>query len=154
MINIQRTGSKLAVLLGAIVCVGFLGTEALAQKPFLNKLRSVYSLEKEKNGSCKMCHSYDKEKGESAEKDNLNAYGKMLQAAPEMKPVVGKGDEHKFTPEELNAVEAAVKATGDKDVDGDGATNLEEVMLGTYPADKASVPDKAALEKFRAEHKK
>ena len=153
MSNKQRTISQIATLAIAVAGIVFVGGQTFAQKPFLTRLTKVYTLEKEKNASCKLCHEYDKEKGESAEKDNVSAYGKVLKEAPEMKPVIGKGDEHKFTPEELNAVEAAVKATGDKDTDGDGATNLEEIILGTYPGNKASVPDKDALEKHRAAKK-
>lgn len=154
MSNKQRINTRAAAMAVAFAGVLFIGGEALAQKPFLTRLVKVYTLEKEKNGNCKMCHEYDKAKEQSPEKDNINAYGKMLQGTPEMKPVIGKGDEHKFTPEELNAVEAAVKATGDKDTDGDGATNAEELALGTFPGNKDSVPAKADLEKYRAEHKK
>jgi len=150
----HRINTRMAAMAVAFAGVLFIGGEALAQKPFLTRLTKVYTLEKEKNASCKLCHTYDKDKGESADKDNINVYGKLLQGTPEMKPVIGKGDEHKFLPEELNAVEAAVKATGDKDTDGDGATNIEEIVLGTYPGNKDSAPDKAALEKYRAANKK
>jgi hypothetical protein len=154
MSNKHRTISQIATLAIAVAGVAFIGGETFAQKPFLTRLAKVYTLEKEKNSSCKLCHDYDKDKGESADKDNISAYGKLLKETPEMKPVIGKGDEHKFTPDELNAVEAAVKATGDKDTDGDGATNLEEIVLGTYPSNKDSVPAKDALEKYRAANKK
>lgn len=154
MINKHRIGMQVATLAIALAGLLFVAGETFAQKPFLTRLTKVYSLDKEKNAKCLMCHTYDKEKGESADKDNINVYGKLLQAAPEMKPVIGKGDEHKFTPDELNAVEAAVKATGDKDADGDGATNLEEIALGTLPGTKESVPAKAELDKYRADHKK
>ena len=136
---------------GAVV---LLTGPSLAQKPFAERIRKVYGLDKEKNGNCHMCHQYDKEKGESPEKDNLNAFGKELKAVPSMKPLLGKDDDYKFTPADLDIVEAAFKTILDKDTDGDGATNGEEVALGTFPADPKSTPDKAALEKYRAEHKK
>jgi len=133
----------------ACLAIGFLASASFAQKPFLTRLVKVYSLEKEKNGTCKLCHQYEKEKNESPEKDNINAIGKELSATVEMKPVLKKGDEHKFTPEELNAVEAAWKAIAAKDTDGDGATNAEELALGTYPGDPKSTPTKEALEAAR-----
>jgi hypothetical protein len=154
MSNKQRINTRVAAMAVAFAGVLFVGGEALAQKPFLTRLVKVHTLEKEKNGNCKLCHEYDKAKDQSADKDNINSFGKALQAAPEMKPVIGKGDEHKFSPEELNAVEAAVKAIGDKDTDGDGATNIEEIALGTFPANKESVPAKADLDKYRAAQKK
>jgi hypothetical protein len=152
--KITRTHKELAALVVACTMVVAMTAPSVAQKPFLERLRKVYSLEKEKNGSCKMCHVYDKDKGESPEKDNLGSFGKALQAAPDMKPLLKLGDEHKFTPEELDKVVAAAKTLENVDTDTDGATNLEEFALGTMPGDAKSVPAKADLDKYRAEHKK
>jgi hypothetical protein len=156
--ELQRMSKKVKLEIFAVVAaclaVGFMTTSSQAQKPFLTRLVKVYSLEKEKNGTCKLCHEYDKEKNESPEKENINAIGKELGKAAEMKPVMGKGDEHKFTPEELNAVEAAWKVISGKDTDGDGASNEEELALGTYPANPKSTPAAADLEKYRKDHPK
>lgn len=146
--------TELLAVACACVAIGLWTGSSLAQKPFNERLKKVFGLEKEKNGNCHMCHHYDKEKGESPEKDNLNAFGKELKAVPGMKPLLGKDDEYKFTPADLDIVEAAVKTLLGKDTDGDGASNGEEFALGTFPADPKSTPDKAALEKHRAEHKK
>ena len=126
----------------------------MAQKPFNERIKKVFNLDKEKNGNCHMCHNYDKEKGESPEKDNLGPFGKEVQKTPEMKPLLGKDDDYKFTPADLDIVEKAVKSLLDKDADGDGATNGEEIALGTFPGDPKSTPAKAALEAYRKEHKK
>ena len=145
----SKIAAEISALVASCVVVALLAGPSLAQKPFLDRLKKSHGLEKEKNGTCKMCHVYDKEKGESPSKDNLGAFGKAVQARAEMKPILGKGDEHKFTPEELNYVEAAVKAMEKDDLDKDGATNGEELALGTFPADPKSTPSKDELEKHR-----
>lgn len=139
----------LAILVVTAAAVMFLAAPSLAQKPFLERIRKTYGLEKEKTGNCKLCHSYDKDKGESPERDNLGVFGKDLQKVPGMKPLLGKDDDYKFTPEDLNIVEASMKTILEKDSDGDGATNGEELALTTFPGDPKSVPAKADLEKHR-----
>lgn len=150
----KRIKAEMFAVVCAFVAIGILAGSSLAQKPFNERLKKVYMLDKEKNGNCHMCHHYDKEKGESPEKDNLNVFGKEVSKVPEMKPLLGKDDDYKFTPTDLDIVEKAVKSLESKDTDGDGATNIEEIALGTFPADAKSMPDKAALEKYRADHKK
>lgn len=152
--NTKKIALELSAVAVACAAVIVLTGPSLAQKPFNERIKKVFNLDKEKNGNCHMCHKYDKEKGESPEKDNINAFGKELKAVPSMKPLLGKDDDYKFTPADLDIVEAAFKSILDKDTDGDGVTNGEEVNLGTFPDDPKSTPDKAALEKYRAEHKK
>ncbi|HYG77977.1 MAG TPA: thrombospondin type 3 repeat-containing protein [Planctomycetota bacterium] len=149
----RKVKLEIFAVVAACLTVGLLANHSLAQKPFLTRLVKVYTLEKEKNGTCKLCHEYDKAKNESPEKENINAIGKELAKSAEFKPVMGKGDEHKFTPEELNAVEAAWKVIAAKDTDGDGASNDEELALGTYPGDPKSTPAKDALDKHRSAKK-
>ncbi|HYG74470.1 MAG TPA: thrombospondin type 3 repeat-containing protein [Planctomycetota bacterium] len=149
----RKVKVEIVAILAACLTVGLMTNRSLAQKPFLTRLVKVYALEKEKNGNCKICHDYDTASNEVAEKGNINAIGKELAKLDEFKPVIGKGHEHKFTPQELNAVEAAWKVIAAKDTDGDGATNDEELALGTYPANPGSTPSKDALEKYRAARK-
>jgi hypothetical protein len=150
----KKMGMELAVVVCACIAVGLVTSSSLAQKPFNERLKKAFGLDKEKNGNCHMCHLYDKEKGESPEKDNINGFGKELKAVPSMKPLLGKDDDYKFTPADLDIVEAAFKTIMDKDTDGDGASNGEEVALGTFPGDAKSMPDKAALEAYRKDHPK
>ena len=145
---------QLFSLVTALAIIVASAQSTMAQKPWFDRIKKVYELKKEKNASCKLCHTYDKEKKESPDKDNINAFGKELKAVPEMKPLLGKDDDYKFTPADLDIVEAAVKSIESKDTDGDGATNGEELRLGTFPADDKSTPAKDELEKYRAEHKK
>ncbi|MCY3020035.1 MAG: hypothetical protein NTW87_13540 [Planctomycetota bacterium] len=148
--GIART--DLLVAFGAFLVVAVLAGPILAVKPYAARMRAVYGLEKEKTGNCHLCHKYDKSKNEEAEGNNLGVFGKALKSAPEFKPLLGKDEDHKFTEAELAKFDAAVKALLDKDSDADGATNGEELALGTFPGDPASTPSKEALEKYRQEH--
>ena len=139
------------VLTAAAALACCVGVPALAQKKFLERVRRQYLLGPEA-GKCTLCHKIGK--NEEPGKDNLNVFGKAIQAEPAAKPAMGKGDEHKFTEEELAAILKAVENIGDKDSDGDGATNKEELELGTFPGDPASKPDAKKLEEYRAKQKK
>jgi predicted CXXCH cytochrome family protein len=101
----------------------------LAAPPFasatvenLKSYKAAYPGKAPKAYSCKVCHQ-----GAVGKATDLNAYGQALQRLEA--PV----DPKKLKPEEYKAVEAG-------DADGDGATNLEELTVGTDPADPASVP--------------
>ena len=118
----------------------------LAQQKFMERVRRHYLLGRE-TGKCLLCHAL-KEKEEASE-ENLNAFGKDLRADPNIKPALGKGDKYKFTEAELAAVEKAAVNIEAKDSDGDGATNKEELDLGTFPGDAASKPDPKKLEETR-----
>lgn len=150
----KKAVTEMLAVAGACVMVAILSGQSLAQKPFLERGKKIYALQKEKNGTCKLCHTFDKEKGESPEKDNINVFGKAIQQSPEAKSVMGKDDDYKFTPEDLDKIEAAFKALDSKDADGDGASNIEELALGTFPADSKSIPAPADLEKYRKDNPK
>ena len=154
MIGKRKTGGELLSIVGACVVVALLAAPSVAQKPFLERAKKVYALQKEKNGSCKLCHQFDKEKGESPEKDNINTLGKDLQKLPEMKPLINKDEDYKFTPADLDLFEKVMKLLDDKDADGDGASNIEELALGTFPSDSKSIPTQDELTKYRKENPK
>jgi len=137
------------VLFLAFGLVAVLGGPTFAQKAFKERIVKVYDLDKTKNGNCHLCHAYDKEKKESPDKDNLNVFCKDIAKRPEMKTLLGKDDDYKFTKEDIDKVEAAVKALENVDSDGDGATNLEELKLGTFPGDPKSKPTDAQLASMR-----
>ena len=148
----RLTPNLFCVLVLAFALALLAARSASAQKQFSDRMRTAFGLEKDKTGNCHLCHKYDKNKKESPERDNLDAYGLQLQKAAEFKPLAGKDEDHDFSAEELNKFEAAVRALWDKDADGDGATNGEEISLGAFPGDPASTPPKEALEKYRKEH--
>jgi hypothetical protein len=157
MIKSRKSSIRVLAVFGAVALMVLAAQPIFAQKAFLSKIKKLrQDLVENKVATCHLCHHFDKEKKEDADKDNLNAYGKEIQKDANMKTVINQkdGDEHKFTEEELALFEKAFNAVMDKDSDGDGATNAEEMALGTMPGDAKSTPDKAALEKYRAEHKK
>lgn len=147
------------VLAGALAfgAVGICSGPSFAHKAFLDKARRMYQLDA-KNGKCDLCHEV-KPKEEPGAK-NLNVYGKATQSDPTMKPLLGrigtkKGDvveDVKFTDAELKIIEAALKKIEDQDSDGDGATNKEELALGSNPGDAKSMPEKRALAKYRKDN--
>ena len=140
---------RVAVLAAAAGAVISFASPSLAQKKFLDRIRKHYQLDA-KNGKCTLCH--DIKPREEASRKNLNKFGTAIQNHPDMKPLLGKDDEYKFTDKELDIFEKVVVALENEDSDGDGATNGEELNLVTYPGDPKSVPDKAALEKYRKDH--
>ena len=137
-----------AAALAAVVCST---VPSFAQRPFLVKIRRVYQLE-EKNGKCDLCHQI-KPKEEPSEK-NLNKFGQAIQADPAFKPLMGKGDKYEFSEKELAIVVKIVNSLDDKDSDGDGATNKEEMDLGYFPGDPKSTPTKKELADYRKKHPK
>lgn len=148
----KRNVFRAAVAVAAVAMVALVSQPLLAQKAFLSKIKKAHpELVENKVATCHMCHHFDKEKKEEATKDNLNGYGKDIQKDPNMKTVINQkdGDEHKYTEEELANFEKAFNAIMDKDSDGDGATNAEEMKLGTNPGDPASKPAADALAKLR-----
>jgi hypothetical protein len=129
----------------------FMEFPSSAQKPFLTRVKKLYGLGREV-GNCSLCHKFDKDKGESPHDENLNVYGEAIRQNDNMKGLHKKGDDYRYSPEELDKVEAAAKAVENADSDGDGATNVEELMMGTLPGDAKSTPTKEALEKYRKDH--
>jgi hypothetical protein len=137
-----------AVLLAVVIVALSIGPTS-AQQKFLERIRKHYQLDRT-NGKCTLCHE-EKPKEEPGRK-NLNSFGKMIQADPDMKPLLDKDEKYAFSTKELDTMEAVVVKHESEDTDGDGVSNREEMDLGTYPGDAKSVPAKAALEKYRKDH--
>jgi hypothetical protein len=141
----KRYGQIAAVLL-ALGALAIMAEPILAQKAFLVRVRKHYALDKS-NGNCKLCH--EPKTNEEPGKGNLNKFGLAIQKDPDMKPLLGKDDEYKFSEAELDIFEKVVVKHESEDSDGDGATNKEELELGTFPGDAKSLPEKPKLEKYR-----
>jgi len=139
------------VLSAAGIAAAVLITPAFAQKPWLRTVARHYQLDAT-TGKCILCHQL-KEKEEPSAK-NLNTYGKDLSAQEVMKPILGKDEKYNFSNDELAIVVKAAEAINDKDSDGDGATNKEELDLGSFPGDAASKPDGKKLDDYRKAHPK
>ena len=144
-----KTIAPIATLVLAVVSVISFATPTFAFKPFLDRVRKHYTLDRS-NGSCKLCH--DPKTGEEAGRKNLNKYGLAIQKHPDLKPLLGKDENYKWTEKDLDIVEKIVVSLESDDSDGDGVTNKEELDLGTYPGDPKSVPEKLKLDKYRKDH--
>lgn len=131
----------------ACVLVGVIAIPTLAQKPFLAAVKEKFA-PPESNAKCTLCHIPKK----GPNKQNLNDFGKSIQSDPDMKPLLNKGTNYQYKKDELDTLLKVVERLGDKDTDGDGATNMEEIKLGTFPGDATSTPAKADLEKYRKDN--
>lgn len=122
----------------ALVMVLLVSQPILAQKQFLKRLKEMFPDLDKKFANCHICHTYSQEKKETAEKENLNLFGKDLQAADKNKMYTSKkdGDEHKFTEEEIAAIDAALKEVLKKDSNGNGKSNEEDIKASVNPGEK------------------
>jgi hypothetical protein len=89
--------------------------------------------------SCATCHGKPMEK---ATIEDLNVFGR------EFRKALAKAEKEKAA----DPVIAALQAVADGDADGDGATNFEEISLGTNPGEADSKPDPKKLADFRKAH--
>lgn len=139
-------------ILSALLFPLLFHTPAFGLKQFLERARKLYDIDKPVS-SCLLCHQYDEKKKEEPNKKNLNDYGHDVANDPLMRPLLDVEEHHKYTPKELETIDAVLKSLDDEDSDKDGATNREELDLGTFPGDKSSVPSAEALTKYRGKKK-
>ena len=132
----------------AVLSLVTMAVPAFAQKPFLAAVSAHFKLAKGIS-NCKFCHGATK----VPSKDNLNDFGKAIQSDPDMKPLLNRKNAQ-YTADELKILIGVIEKLSDKDSDGDGATNGEEIALGYFPGDAKSTPTPAELEKYRKEHPK
>ncbi len=137
----------------AIVALFLIPQPAFAFKQFLDRARKIYDMYKPVS-SCLLCHEYNEKKDEKPDKSNLNDYGHDMGNDPFMRPLVDVDEDHKFTAKEYETIETVLRSLDSVDSDKDGATNLEEIELGTFPGNKNSVPGSDALKKYRDKKKK
>ncbi len=143
----RRLGAVLAVAL-AFSFLYAAAAPAFAHRAFLLRLRNKQKVTKE-NGKCILCHDFNTEKTQSDAENLLGKFGKTLRDTPDLKSLLGKAEDYKFSEKELLQFDAALKSVEDKDDDEDGATNKEELALGTLPGDPRSMPTSEALAEFR-----
>ena len=141
------------LVLAAAACAVavLLDAPSLAQDAFMKKVRREFGLNPREIGNCRLCHAPGE--NEKPNRENLNAYGKQIQSQEGMKSLLGKEHEYKFSDDELATLMTVVNGIGGEDADGDGATNAEEIALGTFPGDENSKPEEKALERHRRDKK-
>jgi len=145
---LKKNSLEIAAILLACFAVVMLTTPSMAQTKFLERIRKHYALDKS-NGKCDLCH--EPKKNEEPARKNLNLYGAAIQKDPTLKPLLGKDDKFAFTVADLDVVKNAAAKLDKEDSDKDGATNIEELDLGTLPGDPKSTPDKVKLTRYRKE---
>ena len=141
---LRNRQTALAILIFAGASSLWLAVPAAAQKSFLGVARNQYNVE-ERSAKCTLCH--EGRKGPS--RKSLNSFGKALQSEKNMEQNLAKNSSYVFTAAELAAVGKALAQLEDLDTDGDGATNKEELALGSIPGDPVSKPDPRAIETYR-----
>ncbi len=138
---------RVVTLILVIAALSWLAGPALAQKPFKEFVQTHFSLSAAQN-KCTFCHG--EKKGPS--KENLNDFGKAIQADPDMKPLLNKKVGYEYSAQELAILGKVIEKLGPKDSDGDGVTNAEEIALGTMPGDTKSTPAPVDVEAYRKKH--
>ena len=122
-------------LSGAVVSMAiFLPQPVEAKKQYLALMKSSYHVDE--STKCILCHSTSG--NENPGKKNLKVFGKDIQKQHNQS---GLKSNEGFL--------AAVKAVENMDSDGDGATNIEELKLGTAPGDNSAKPDSKKLDELR-----
>lgn len=117
-----------------------------AKKTYLKKIAANYKLD-DMLAKCSICHDSGEDK---PNKRNLNLFGR------EFRDTKARGYDVTKMPIDPNSdvILQAFESLADKDTDGDGATNLEEIMLGTNPGNAKSKPDPDKLAEYRKTHPK
>ena len=129
----KKATYELFALAMACAVVALLVRPANAKRDFLERYQAYFGLKE--TGKCIFCHNVTEK--EKPGKGNLGLYGKDVQA------LMNSKEEYRIN------VQFAAVALFDKDSDGDGATNMEEMALNTYPGDPKSTPTKEALDAYR-----
>lgn len=139
-----------------LIACGLVGTFAFschAQKTLLDEVRKRYMLDK-RNGNCRLCHIIERRSQIIDTNGNtpLNAYGATFRAEPLMRPLLKKKESEQLSLDERDLFAKVLRKLEVEDSDHDGASNLEELELGTFPGDMKSTPGAADLAKYRDAH--
>jgi hypothetical protein len=129
--TLRRAMACAAGILLPLVCA----VPALAKTVFAAKVADYCK----SSESCAICHGRPNEKATIAD---LNVFGREFQKA-----LIKAQNEKAADP-----VIAALQAVAAGDSDGDGATNFEEISLGTNPGEADSKPAPEKLAEFRKTH--
>ncbi|MEI6235685.1 MAG: hypothetical protein WCT04_21730 [Planctomycetota bacterium] len=143
--------TKIAAPVLILSFVWVLSAPALALKPFLGEVRKAFNLG-EDEGSCRICHTFDDTKKEKPTEHNVNAFGKDLSRNKTFRSLGELEEVEVLNDKQMAGVRAALLEIARYDSDGDGASNIEELKLGTGPGNPKSTPTADELAKYRNDH--
>jgi hypothetical protein len=129
---------EIAILVTA--CVGLAEMPALARPPYKKALADYLGPDLSKKvNDCRTCHVPVEEGADALEARPHNAFGKRLKAVRSELKKAGKS----------SGIPARVEAVAGEDSDGDGVTNLLELVTGHFPGDVDDRPAPLELAKGR-----
>src|SRR3954447_24412434 len=119
----------------ALVLLTLFATDASARPAYRRALADLLALPAaSKLNDCRVCHLPLKQGADESDRPH-NAFGKRLKAA---RAELRKADKP-------SDIVARVLAVADEDADGDGASNLLELLPGTFPGEADSKPSAAEV---------
>ena len=132
---------RLAIAILAIPCMGVFCLPAMARPPHKKALADYLGPGvARKLNDCRTCHVPVEEGTDALDERPHNPFGKRLKAVrPELKRA-GKP----------SAIPARVNAVADEDSDGDGISNLLELVTGHFPGEADDRPSSGELDRGRA----
>jgi hypothetical protein len=134
---IRRTRATFCVLISLLS----LGAFAQARPTYRSALATFVGAPlARKVNDCRTCHAVSPNADASqASGRNLNVYGQRLRKAlPELRAAKKRA-----------GIRNRLEAIADEDTDGDGASNLVELLAGRFPGDPADTPTAEEREQAR-----
>lgn len=148
---IARRVTTLASAVLILTLIGALSAPAFAIKPFLEEVRKTFKLP-EDEGSCRYCHTFDATKKEKPGERNVNAFGQDLKRNKTFHTLGELEDVKELSEKQKAGLHTALLEIARFDSDVDGASNIEEIALGTGPGNPKSTPTPEELAKYRKDH--
>src|SRR5262249_9885105 len=146
---LNRAATSL-VRISVLACAwAVLAGPAWARPPYKKALAEHFGpLLAKKLNDCRTCHLPDPPGGPKDESDKPhNAFGARLAAIKKELKRAGKATD----------IIARIEASAEEDADGDGVSNLVELLTGHFPGDAADKPSRTELAKvdlLRKEYRK
>ena len=132
---------RLGIAILVTACLGMAGLPALARPPHKKALADYLGpgLARKLN-DCRTCHVPAEEGADALDARPHNPFGKRLKAVRSELRKAGKP----------SGIPARVEAVADEDSDGDGISNLLELVTGHFPGEADDRPAAGELAKGRA----
>ena len=132
---------RLGIAILVTVCLGIVGLPALARPPHKKALADYLGPGlASKLNDCRTCHLPAEEGADALDARPHNPFGKRLKAVRSELKKAGKP----------SGIPARIEAVADEDSDGDGISNLLELVTGHFPGEADDRPAAGELAKGRA----